>query len=302
MIRAIAGRHNHSLRLARKLQKKKYRRERGLLVGEGLDVLRAAWEAGAKVKEVLVRADLVACLPEALLEAATRSESLGSENQTSVRGLPGSRETGQVAVGLVNADLLEWASSLGGGADVIFICTLPTAGLVDISLSSGVTLYLDRVGDPGNVGTLIRSAAAFGAKGVCCSPGTADPFSPKALRAGMGAQFALPVVVEVSPADMLAKLDSLARQGEQPPAVWVAKPRGGADARDLAAEDGILLVLGDEREGPSKEWYGAQEVTVPQCQLDSLNVAMAGTVILYEIARTRGLGERRSHYGHAENH
>jgi len=73
MIRAIAGRHNHSLRLARKLQKKKYRRERGLLVGEGLDVLRAAWEAGAKVKEVLVRADLVACLPEALLEAATRS-------------------------------------------------------------------------------------------------------------------------------------------------------------------------------------------------------------------------------------
>ncbi|MCX8033457.1 MAG: RNA methyltransferase [Thermoleophilia bacterium] len=295
MIRTIAGRHNHSLRLARKLQKKKYRRERGLLVGEGLDVLRSAWEAGAKVREVLVREDLLPCLPDDLIEEAKREPHVSSLE-------PGeSAETEGVDVGLVSAELLEWASSLGGGADVIFMAALPSASLADIPLGSALTLFLDKVGDPGNVGTLIRSAVAFGAMGVCCSSGTADPFSPKALRAGMGAQFCLPVVVDVSPADMIAKLQNMANRGEQVPIVWVAESRGGEDARVLPVSEGMILVLGDEREGPSQDWRGNQVVTVPQYQFDSLNVAMAGTVLLYEIARRRGLGERRSHFGHAEH-
>ena len=74
MIRDIAGRQNHSVKLARKLQKKKHRRERGLLVGEGMDLLRAAVEAGADVRDVLVRRDLLPDLPPSLMERAARSE------------------------------------------------------------------------------------------------------------------------------------------------------------------------------------------------------------------------------------
>ena len=72
MIRDIAGRQNHGVKLARKLQKKKHRRERGLLVGEGMDLLEAAWQAGADIRDVLVRRDLLSELPGKLVERARR--------------------------------------------------------------------------------------------------------------------------------------------------------------------------------------------------------------------------------------
>ena len=70
MIRHIAGRQNHSVKLARKLQQKKHRRERGRLLGEGLDLLQVAYEADANILEVLIREDLFSRLPRALTDAA----------------------------------------------------------------------------------------------------------------------------------------------------------------------------------------------------------------------------------------
>ena len=89
-------------------------------------------------------------------------------------------------------ETLDYASSLGGAADVIFTCAEPAWSLGDLDLGQGLTFFLDGVGDPGNVGTLVRSCVAFGAAGIICSPGTADPYGPKAMRAGMGAQFPSP--------------------------------------------------------------------------------------------------------------
>ncbi|MBN1460918.1 MAG: hypothetical protein JXA57_15400, partial [Armatimonadetes bacterium] len=160
MIREIAGRQNHSVKLARKLQKKKHRRERGLLVGEGMDLLRAAVEAGADVRDVLVRNDLVDELPPELLERA-RGALLG---------------TAASDVGVCDSETLDYASSLGGAADVVFTCIEPAWSLADLVLGSGFTFFLDGIGDPGNVGTLVRSLVAFGGSGMVCSPGTADPY------------------------------------------------------------------------------------------------------------------------------
>lgn len=280
MIRVIAGRHNHSLKLARKLQKKKYRRERGLLVAEGMDLLQAALEAEAHIVEVLVREDLVGLLPSSLRQAA---ENAGVD-ETARR----------VDVGICTRELLEEASSLGGGADVVFICAQPQWSLSQIPLGRGVTFFLDGVGDPGNVGTVIRSAVAFGIDAVCCSPGTADPYGPKALRAGMGAQFCLPVVTEVSPADLQAKLGGLAEKGLPVPRVLVADPRGNKDPRTLEPAGGVVVVLGDERTGPGSEWVGAERVIIPQRRFDSLNVAMAGTVLAYELFRQGFTGASES--------
>lgn len=269
MIREIVGRQNRSIRLARKLLKKKHRRERGLLVCEGMDLLRAAVEAGADVREILVRRDLLEGLPAGLLKKATTHDYVD---------LP-------VNIGVCDQETLEYASALGGGVDVIFVCEEPVWGLADLLMSRGVTFFLDGVGDPGNVGTVIRGALAFGLTGVICSPGTADPYSPKAMRAGMGAQFTLPVVVEVSSADLNAHFRAAYGRGEPAPEVWVADPHHGEDIRTAAPQTGTVIVLGGERTGPGAMWADARRITIEQARSDSLNVAMAGTIFAYEQSR-----------------
>ncbi|MBX5475157.1 MAG: RNA methyltransferase, partial [Thermoleophilia bacterium] len=132
-----------------------------------------------------------------------------------------------------------------------------------------VTLALWRVADPGNLGTLLRSAEAFGA-GVALSPGCADPTSPKALRASMGALFRVP----------LADFD------EAPGRRVALVPRGGTPLPELALEGEAVLVLGAEREGLPEELVAAcdERATIPlPGSAESLNVAMAGTIALYEL-------------------
>jgi TrmH family RNA methyltransferase len=134
-----------------------------------------------------------------------------------------------------------------------------------------VTLALWRVADPGNVGTLLRSADAFGA-GVALSRGCADPTGPKALRASMGAVFRVP----------LADFD-------EPGGTRVALvPRGGTPLPELELAGDVVFVLGAEREGLPAEVLDRCDVraSIPQRgAAESLNVAMAGTVALYELAR-----------------
>lgn len=142
-----------------------------------------------------------------------------------------------------------------------------------------VTLALWHVGDPGNVGTLLRAADAFGA-GVALSAGCADPTGPKALRASAGAVFRVP----------LSRFDEAA-----PPRVALVS-RGGEplDAVDLGSR--VTFVLGAEREGLPGDVAAACDAraTIPQPgEAESLNVAMAGTVALYELAR-RGSGAGRA--------
>jgi TrmH family RNA methyltransferase len=134
-----------------------------------------------------------------------------------------------------------------------------------------VTLALWRVGDPGNIGTLLRSADAFGA-GVALSAGCADPTSPKALRASMGAIFRVP----------LSDFD------DGPGRRVALVPRGGTPLPELGVDGDVVLVLGAEREGlPDAVLARCDErATIPQPgPAESLNVAMAGTIALYELAR-----------------
>jgi len=134
-----------------------------------------------------------------------------------------------------------------------------------------VTLALWRVADPGNVGTLLRSADAFGAA-VALSAGCADPTGPKAVRASMGAIFRVP----------------LAEFGAAPGRRVALVPRGGVALPELAMDGDVVLVLGAEREGLPDDVLAVCEerVSIPQPGGgESLNVAMAGTVALYELAR-----------------
>jgi len=138
----------------------------------------------------------------------------------------------------------------------------------DLAASADVALALWRVSDPGNVGTLLRSADAFGAA-VMLSDGCADPFGPKALRAAMGSTFRVPLVD-------FALSNAVALVAE-----------GGEPLCDLELERYSTFVLGAEREGLPEEILERCEAraTIPVQSVESLNVAMAGTIALYERSR-----------------
>jgi TrmH family RNA methyltransferase len=139
------------------------------------------------------------------------------------------------------------------------------------SSTAEVALALWRVSDPGNVGTLLRSADAFGA-GVMLSEGCADPFGPKALRAGMGSTFRVPLLPFELPEDSVALVAS-----------------GGEPLAELPSHS--TFVLGSEREGLPDEILERCAVrgTIPVQGVESLNVAMAGTIALYERSRKSGV-------------
>jgi TrmH family RNA methyltransferase len=133
------------------------------------------------------------------------------------------------------------------------------------------TLALWRVADPGNVGALVRTADAFGAA-VALSNGCADLTSPKALRASMGAVFRVP-----------------AAPFEEAPKPWIALvPRGGRRLPEVGLGESVTFVLGAEREGLPPEVLRRCEAqaTIPQPgPAESLNVAAAGAIALYEASR-----------------
>jgi TrmH family RNA methyltransferase len=134
-----------------------------------------------------------------------------------------------------------------------------------------ITIALWRVSDPGNVGTLLRAADAFAA-GIALSEGCADPTGPKAVRASMGSLFRVPVSGFDEPTGRRVAL----------------VPSGGIPLPELDSGTEVVLVLGAEREGlPAEVLERCDErASIPQPGGgDSLNVAMAGTIALYELAR-----------------
>ena len=143
-------------------------------------------------------------------------------------------------------------------------------------------MYLHGVHDPGNVGAVLRSAEAFGASCVACGPGTADPFSPKAVRASMGAIFTVPVA-RATDIDALPGT-TIALAADAGVELWrftSDRPRSGAKERS-----DVTLLIGAERDGLPADVIAAADHTahIP-IQTHSLNAAMAATVALYELTR-----------------
>jgi TrmH family RNA methyltransferase len=162
-------------------------------------------------------------------------------------------------------------STLGSGTRVIGVYEQRWAEKPEGPLC----VYLHGVGDPGNVGTVLRSARAFGASSVALGPGCADPYGPKAVRASMGAIFAVALARVESVAELPGERVALvAHEGE------VLRGEPTSSAGD------VTLLVGAEREGLGEQIVAACERTaqIPIAG-DSLNAAMAATVALYELTR-----------------
>jgi RNA methyltransferase, TrmH family len=168
----------------------------------------------------------------------------------------------------VAPDVLARVSTLGSGTRAIGVYRQRWAERP----VGPLCLALWGVGDPGNVGTAIRSSLAFGAHSVALGPGCADPYGPKAVRASMGAIFSVP----------LARVDTVADL----PGERVALDAGAL--APLVGPGAVSLVVGAERAGLPADVVEAcdRACRIPIERIDSLNAAMAATVALYELTRS----------------
>ncbi len=230
----ITSHHNARLKDVRKLTQRRRARElTGRFVAEGEDLLAAADAAGWTPRE--------------------RYCAAGS-------GLPGVE---------VEPSALAEVSELGSGTRALAVYDTRW-----VARASGpLCVSLHGVGDPGNVGTILRSATAFAAASVAIGAGTADPFGPKAVRASMGAVF------EVA-------LHRLGEPGELPGPRIALVADDGVELSELPLQAGATLMIGSERDGlPAELVAGADAVARIPITTHSLNAAMAATVALYEVSR-----------------
>jgi RNA methyltransferase, TrmH family len=231
--------------------------------------------------------------PQVVFVCAARALELSASLGLSGEGGPA------VAVYPVTPRVAEKISTLETPPDVMAVFPLPgrrrlaslrgsggapPAGAPPAEGAGALVVYADGIGDPGNMGTLLRAAAAFGAWALAAAPGSADLYGPKTVRAGMGAVFALPLFPEVRLADVLAELPGAA--------VYGLAAHGGAPLPATALRRPAVLVLGAERSGLSAEALAqvTQLVTIPLTPglpggVESLNAGVAGAIALYEFSR-----------------
>lgn len=143
-------------------------------------------------------------------------------------------------------------------------------------------LVVDGVQDPGNLGTMVRTAAAAGASAVAVTEGTADPYQPKVLRATMGAAFRIPLLRMEGAALRAALVRWRVR-------VLVADARGALDYTDSPSDLPVAVVVGSEAAGPDPAWLAiGSRIRIPLYgPVESLNAAVAAGVLLYDLVRRR---------------
>jgi len=160
------------------------------------------------------------------------------------------------------------------------VAALPLPAADDAPLQGTLALVLDGVQDPGNLGTILRTAWAAGVTEVLTTPGTTDPFGPKAVRAGMGAHCRLRLLPDRS-WDQVAAMAAGRR-------VLLADVRGDVRYDEVDWHRPSLLILGSEAHGPASAiaQLAAARVTIPMADdVESLNVAAAAAVLLFEYRR-----------------
>jgi TrmH family RNA methyltransferase len=147
-----------------------------------------------------------------------------------------------------------------------------------------LVLVVDRVRNPGNLGTILRSAEAAGASQVILTPATVDVYSPKVVRGAMGAHFHLPIATGVGWSEVAEAL-----QGRQ---ILLAEAKGEKIYYEVDWTKPSALIVGGEAEGASQEAerLATERIVIPmQGKAESLNVAVASGVILFEATRQRGI-------------
>ena len=249
---------------------------------EGKRMVEEALEAGVAIEEVFVLTDT------------------SEENEDFLRRLRGERAAGAAGaapvarVTEVSARVLRRISDLPSTRGVVALAPPPHRTLAQLSSlspskkspssssSSSLFLLLDGIQDPANVGAIVRCAEAFGVAGVVLTPGSAWPFSPRALRASAGSALRVPIAPRVAPSEAIAWARTLGAS------LAGAEAHGGEPPGAAAKVRPLVLVVGSEGHGISAELEIAldRRLTLPLAgNVESLNAAVAAGLLLFVLSR-----------------
>ena len=247
------------LSLARDLSRRKAREKHSLFVAEGVRAVEELLRSGLAIEGALIAPQL---------EAAPRGQLLRS-----------SLEAAGVDVLDVSEKDFRSAAETESPQGVIAIAAIPERNLNAFEAGTrSRVLVLDAVQDPGNVGTIVRTAAGLGATATIALPGTVDLWNPKVIRSSMGAQFVHPVF-HASVPDLLTFLERCRIE------LWCADAGGDAMTTETVP-DRLAIAFGNEGAGLSADVRAASKKTVSlpiASTVESLNVAVAAGIILYQL-------------------
>lgn len=262
LIKTITSLSNPTVKEIRALAQRKHRQASGLFVAEGLKLVTDAVEAGWPIR-IFVHADKLGANDMVARTAATVHARGGLVLQVSEKVLEkiSRRDNPQMVVGVFEQKLL------------------PLAAIDPVAAS--VWVALEGIKDPGNLGTIIRTADAVGASGVLLIGDTCDPFGPEAVRATMGSIFHVPLARASSDAFRTWR-------NRWPGTVAGTHLSGDKDFRAVDYAAPVLLLMGNEQSGLPDEMAELCDllVKIPMAgQADSLNLAVSTAVMLYEIRK-----------------
>lgn len=262
----ITSNQNSKVKLVRALLgRAKERREVGKFVIEGVRLVEEAANRDWRFETVLY------------------DDSLSERGKSQVESL---RSRG-IDVEEISTDLMKSLSETETPQGILAILAILQFSNPLISTPLDFVLIPDQIRDPGNLGTLLRSAAATGVQAVLLPPETTDAFAPKVLRAGMGAHFRVPIREmgwdEIHDVCKLAGLQVLVADME------------GKSCWEMDLKQSLALIVGGEAEGASEQArkLATQKISIPMAgNVESLNAGVAGSVLMFEVVRQRTLNTK----------
>jgi RNA methyltransferase, TrmH family len=267
MAEVISSAANPLVKRVRLLADRKHRRRESAFVVQGIQPVWQAVEAGSDVDVLIVAPDLL--------------------RHPGAKAMVAEQEAAGVRVARVSGELFGRISDRDAPSGLAAIVRAVPAAVTGLPVSAGsVFVALHSAGNPGNLGTIIRTASAAGAAGVILIGPSADPYDPAAVKASMGALFTVPVATAASAAEFLA----WARAGGV--RVAATSARGSVTCWDADLRLPLAILLGSEGSGLPEDVLDAADlrVAIPMTgTAESLNLSVAAGVLLYEVRRRTGL-------------
>ncbi len=259
MPQRIESEDNSRLKLIRKLASKKHRDAEGRFIIEGINLLEEALRKNVPLEIIVMAEDFR--YDEDRLRLSDSAELC-----------------------VVSRAIYEKLCDADNGSGILAVARKPSYSEESFTCKDkdSNVLVLDRVQDPGNIGTMVRTAVAAGYELVVVCKGTADIYSPKVLRATAGMVFHIPFLYTKDAEDTARLLKRLGKR------ICVTVPRGGSPYYERNLSEGIALVIGNEGNGISDELIelSDERVTIPMHgEIESLNAAVSAAILMYEAVR-----------------
>lgn len=257
----LTGLQNPQVKAAAELKQKKYRQQQGLFLAEGLRT----------VEEAVASKTVVSIFYTAIEDNRTRSVLEEAAAQ-------------QLKLYCVSDAVMKKIADTDTPQGIIAVCKMQNVTLDKLLSKGEMLLVLDRVGDPGNLGTMLRTADAAGIGGVVLLKGCVDIYAPKTVRSSMGSLFHVPVVSGIGEDNFIAEAKDAGYE------LLVTSLEGADNLYKADLGGRIAFVMGNEAGGVSANLLerADKRVFIPMAgRAESLNVAMAAGVVMFEALRRR---------------